>query len=194
MVLQGEQQIISKLATGEADATKLIYKQHSSTIINWVKKNGGSIDDARDIFQEAMLILYEHAQKPEFALTCKIGTYLFAISKHLWLKKLNKDNRLPVSAYENLLTQPDKDKHYEDDIKVHEEREMHYDQLGEALNKIGEPCRSLLKAFYNEAKSMQDIAAQFGYTNTDNAKTQKYKCLTRLKKIFFTGLPVKMQQ
>jgi hypothetical protein len=33
---------------------------------------------------------------------------------------------------------------------------------------------------------MQEIALSFGYTNAENAKNQKYKCLMRLKKIFFT--------
>jgi hypothetical protein len=54
-----------------------------------------------------------------------------------------------------------------------------------ALKKIGEPCKSLLEAFYMEKKSMPEIASAFGYTNADNAKTQKYKCLVRLKKLFF---------
>jgi hypothetical protein len=56
-----------------------------------------------------------------------------------------------------------------------------------AMYKIGEPCKSLLDAYYLQKKSMQDIATEFGYTNADNAKTQKYKCLLRLKKIFFVS-------
>jgi hypothetical protein len=44
----------------------------------------------------------------------------------------------------------------------------------------------LLEAFYLKKQNMQVIAADFGYTNADNAKTQKYKCLMRLKKIFFS--------
>jgi DNA-directed RNA polymerase specialized sigma24 family protein len=70
---------------------------------------------------------------------------------------------------------------------VHREREEHYAQLDAALDALGEPCRSLLRAFYHHDKSMQEIAAEFGYTNPDNAKTQKYKCLMRLKKIFFNA-------
>ena len=54
-----------------------------------------------------------------------------------------------------------------------------------AMSKIGEPCKSLLDAYYIQKKHMQEIAADFGYTNADNAKTQKYKCLMRLKKLFF---------
>ena len=33
---------------------------------------------------------------------------------------------------------------------------------------------------------MTDIAQNFGYTNAENAKTQKYKCLNRIRKLFFT--------
>ena len=53
------------------------------------------------------------------------------------------------------------------------------------MSKIGEPCKSLLDAYYIQKKHMQEIAVDFGYTNADNAKTQKYKCLMRLKKLFF---------
>ena len=54
-----------------------------------------------------------------------------------------------------------------------------------ALKKLGEPCKSILEAYYIQKKSMPEIAESFGYTNADNAKTQKYKCLIRLKKLFF---------
>ncbi|MNR59372.1 hypothetical protein D3C85_1806190 [compost metagenome] len=55
-----------------------------------------------------------------------------------------------------------------------------------AMSLLGEPCKTILHDFYIQNRSMQDICEKFGYTNTDNAKTQKYKCLQRLKKLFFT--------
>jgi hypothetical protein len=58
--------------------------------------------------------------------------------------------------------------------------------MEKALGNLGEPCKTLLEAFYLNKKTMQEIATAFGYTNAENAKTQKYKCLLRLKKIFFT--------
>jgi hypothetical protein len=57
--------------------------------------------------------------------------------------------------------------------------------MGEALKLLGEPCKTIMEDFYMHNKSMQDICERFGYTNADNAKTQKYKCLQRLKKLFF---------
>ena len=73
----------------------------------------------------------------------------------------------------------------ENEIEAHEKQAADFNLLEEALGKIGEPCKSILEAYYIQKKSMPDIATAFGYTNADNAKTQKYKCLYRLKKIFF---------
>ena len=74
----------------------------------------------------------------------------------------------------------------EEELDIHEKRDADLITMEIALNKIGEPCKSLLEAYYLQKKSMPEIADFFGYTNADNAKTQKYKCLVRLKKIFFS--------
>ena len=74
----------------------------------------------------------------------------------------------------------------EDDADEHERRDAEFSLMEKAINSIGEPCKSLLEAFYIHKRAMQEIAAAFGYTNADNAKNQKYKCLVRLKKLFFT--------
>ena len=58
--------------------------------------------------------------------------------------------------------------------------------MEKAIGNLGEPCKSLLEAYYLRKMNMQEIAFSFGYTNAENAKNQKYKCLMRLKKIFFT--------
>jgi len=180
-----EQHLLAAIARGERDATMQVYDRHYKTITSWIIKNGGLASDAADIFQEAMVVLFEKAQVAEFRLTCKIGTYLFAISKHLWYKKLEKQQNQPMSLPDNTGVDEGADWAYEDDINAHIERETHYTQLNNALNQLGEPCSSLLKAYYHNDKSMQEIAADFGYTNPDNAKTQKYKCLARLRKLFY---------
>ncbi len=187
--LNTEQQLLAALADGQRVATEQIYRQNYHIVSGWLIKNGGSSTDAADLFQEAMVVLFGKAQEEDFRLTCSIGTYLFAISKHLWYKKLQRQSREPVALHDNT---GDEDEDgglaYEDDVNAHTERETHYEQLDAALEQIGEPCRSLLKAYYHKDKSMQEIAAEFGYTNPDNAKTQKYKCLARLRKIFYAGL------
>ena len=73
----------------------------------------------------------------------------------------------------------------EEDVQLFLEQEAKIEQLDAALKALGEPCAGLIKAFYVEQKSMKDIADAFHYTNPENAKTQKYKCLNRLRKLFF---------
>jgi DNA-directed RNA polymerase specialized sigma24 family protein len=73
----------------------------------------------------------------------------------------------------------------DDEIEEHEKRNDEFEMMERAINSLGEPCKSLLEAYYLQKQNMQIIAANFGYTNADNAKNQKYKCLMRLKKIFF---------
>jgi len=183
--IQTEQDLLAKLAKGEYRITGQIYKQHFGIINAWVLRNGGNEPDAADVFQEAMVILFEKSQQEEFRLSCKIGTYLFAVSKNLWYRKLNKKQFQPGLLPEDRGEGAVIDWMYEDDAKAHEEREKHYEQLETVLGQLGEPCKSLLLAFYHQNKSMVEIAVAFGYTNPDNAKTQKYKCLNRLRKLFY---------
>lgn len=183
-----DQQLLAALAAGERTVTEQIYRQNFHIINGWLIKNGCSSADAADVFQEAMVVLFGKSEDEDFRLTCRIGTYLFAISKYIWYKKAEKQSREPVLLGHDVESEDDEQgTGYTDDISAHYEREAHYDQLNAALDQIGEPCRSLLKAFYHQDKNMQEIAADFGYTNPENAKNQKYKCLTRLRKLFYNS-------
>ena len=146
-----------------------------------VVNNSGSADDAKDIFQETMIVLYEKVRSGSFELNCQIKTYVYSVSRRLWLKRLQQMNRY-VPALDNLQeTVP-----VEDEIEENERINNEFHAMEKAISSLGEPCKSLLEAYYLEKRSMQEIAMSFGYTNADNAKNQKYKCLIRLKKIFFT--------
>jgi DNA-directed RNA polymerase specialized sigma24 family protein len=74
----------------------------------------------------------------------------------------------------------------EEDVEEHEKQNSEFQMMEKAMGNLGEPCKSLLEAFYMQKRSMQEIASNFGYTNAENAKNQKYKCLMRLKKLFFS--------
>ena len=73
----------------------------------------------------------------------------------------------------------------DEDVEEYEKKDQEFAMMEKAIGSLGEPCKSLIEAFYIQKRNMQDIASQFGYTNADNAKNQKYKCLMRLKKLFF---------
>ncbi len=174
-----EQQLLEGLALDNRKAIETIYKQHYNMVQALILNNSGYPDDARDIFQEAMIVLYEKVKSGSFELNCQLKTYLYSVCRRLWLKRLGQMQR-SFSEVENLQdTVP-----VEEELERHEQRNRDFQVMEQSLNSLGEPCRSLLKAYYLEMKSMVEIACEFGYTNADNAKNQKYKCLMRLKKIF----------
>ena len=179
-VYEQEKVLLEGLAANDKEAIETIYKENYTTIQSFIVKNNGYPEDARDIFQEAMIVLFEKAKLESFVLSCQIKTYLYSVCRRLWLKKLQQNNRY-YPAFESLKeTVP-----VEDEIEAHEKQNEDFNVMEKALAKIGEPCKSILEAYYIQKKSMPEIAEAFGYTNADNAKTQKYKCLMRLKKIFF---------
>jgi RNA polymerase sigma factor (sigma-70 family) len=133
------------------------------------------------VFQEAMIVLYEKSRNEAFELHCQLKTYLYSVCRRLWLKKLSQAQRLipEMNGTEEMVP-------VEDDLDLYEKQNNEYQLMEKALSGLGEPCKSLLEAFYLQKKNMTEIAANFGYTNPENAKNQKYKCLIRLRKLFFT--------
>jgi RNA polymerase sigma factor (sigma-70 family) len=175
-----EQALLKGLAANDRKAIETIYQNHYSMIQTLVINNSGTSDDARDIFQEAIIVLYEKAKSGSFELHAQLKTYIYAVCRRLWLKRLLVSQRFSgdlANAPETIAT--------DDDIEIYETRTEDFELMDRALQHLGEPCKELLESYYMRKKNMSEIAREFGYTNADNAKNQKYKCLMRLKKIFF---------
>lgn len=175
-----EKQLLNGLANEDRAIIEQIYRENFPMIQSLVLNNNGSGDDAADIFQESMIVLFEKAKSPEFELNCLIKTYLYSVARRLWLKKLQQMQRFGRASDALVETVS-----VEEDIETHDQNQLKFNMMDVAMSKIGEPCKSLLEAYYIHKKPMLQIAREFGYTNADNAKTQKYKCLVRLKKLFF---------
>lgn len=175
-----ESELLQGLARNDRKAVEAIYKANFNLIQALVVNNNGTAEDAKDIFQEAVMVLYRKVQGEGFTLNCLIRTYLYAVARRLWLKRLMQQHRFASAEGEPPAVA------VEDDLEAHRRRDAEFELMEKAMGGLGEPCKSLLEAFYLRKQSMGDIAAQFGYTNTDNAKNQKYKCLVRLKKLFFS--------
>lgn len=178
--LSEEIDLLQGLAKNDRLVVETIYKQHYQMIQSLIINNNGTADDARDIFQEAMIVLYEKSRTPGFELNCQLKTYLYSVCRRLWLKKLQQRQKFvpDMGALEDTVP-------VEEELDLHEQRNTEFLMMEKAMQSLGEPCKSLLEAYYLQKKNMMEIAGNFGYTNADNAKNQKYKCLMRLKKLFF---------
>ena len=175
-----DKDLLEGLSRNDSKSIEILYKQNFSMVQSFIIQNNGSYDDARDIFQEAMMVLYEKSKDENFLLTSQIKTYVYSICRRLWLKKLQFNQKFvaPVDSLQETIP-------VEEEIEYKQKLDDNFEMMDVAMKSLGEPCKSLLEAYYINKKHMTEIADDFGYTNADNAKNQKYKCLMRLKKLFF---------
>jgi RNA polymerase sigma factor (sigma-70 family) len=176
-----EQGLLKGLAQNDRKSIEAIYRNHYSMIQTLIINNSGTSDDARDIFQEALIVLYEKARSGSFELHAQLKTYIYAVCRRLWLKRLQRNRKFSgdLANAEDMISTGE-------DVERHEHRNYDFELMDRALQSLGEPCKSLLESYYLRKQNMSEIAVEFGYTNAENAKNQKYKCLIRLKKIFFS--------
>ncbi|MFI5153390.1 MAG: RNA polymerase sigma factor [Chitinophagales bacterium] len=175
-----ESDLLKGLAENNREAIETIYKENYHMVQSLILNNNGNTEDAKDIFQEAIIVLYEKSKSDSFQLNCLIKTYVYSVSRRLWLKRLMQMQRFTpeTNDAQEMVS-------VEEDLEAHEQKNADFLLMERAMMALGEPCKSLLESYYLHKKSMLKIAEDFGYTNADNAKNQKYKCLMRLKKIFF---------
>ncbi|MCA6437870.1 MAG: RNA polymerase sigma factor [Bacteroidota bacterium] len=176
-----DDQFISGLKANNNEILNALYKKYYHLVLKLVVNNSGNSDLAQDLYQETIIAVYENVQKPQFQLNCQLQTYIYSIAKRLWLKQLKKNGNTYLFKEEEENDLVD----VTEDVGFHLEKENNILKMNTSLGLLGEPCKTLIQDFYVNKKSMDEIAEKFGYTNADNAKTQKYKCLQRLKKYFF---------
>jgi RNA polymerase sigma factor (sigma-70 family) len=175
-----DSEVILGILNNSESVLKRMYVTYFPMILQLIINNNGTADDAKDIYQEAVIILYNKIKAGDFELSSKLKTFIYSICRRLWLKRLSHMSRFggDISDFQDYTP-------VDDEVDKHSEMDLQFDKMASALQLLGEPCKTIIEDFYIHNLSMQDICERFGYTNADNAKTQKYKCLQRLKKLFF---------
>lgn len=175
-----DREVVLGILNNSSEAINKLYVGYFPMVLQFILNNSGDEDDAKDVYQEAIIVLYNKIRTGNFELSSKLKTYIYSVSRRIWLKKLAQQRKKSnnIADFEDVLI-------VDEDVEAHEEKDLQFSKMKGALTGLGEPCKTIIEDFYIHNLSMQDICEKFGYTNTDNAKTQKYKCLQRLKKLFF---------
>jgi RNA polymerase sigma factor (sigma-70 family) len=161
------------------EALEYIYNENKNSISNLILNNNGSINQAKDIFQDCLIVFYENVINNKYLKQSKISTYIFSIAKFKWLNELkriqtkekhiqninieNKNNTTTESAYDSFISTE------------------HENQVMAIFNLLGKKCRSLLlqSIYYN--LSMKEIKENDNYNSEQLVRNKKYKCLNKLK-------------
>ncbi len=135
----------------------------------FVSRMGGNLDEAKDIFQDALLAWYEKSDVITANITKSETAYVLGIAKHLWIKHFNK------SLCQISLSEINIDEIIEEEPNHHERKLLHL------LKSAGSKCMELLKSFYYDKHNPAELANEFGFSGERSATAQKYKCLEKVR-------------
>ena len=191
MLKLSDREIIEHLKNGNTDIFKVFYHDFNK-ITGFIRQNNGGEEDARDIFHEALIILYEKIIGNEFVIESKLSTYLYSVCKNLWLMQLRKSKSAIFNSIDNELNHANLADFSYLKNEENKETEEKLEIIAQKLNEMGEPCMSILTMFYFKKMSFQLIADKLKYKTEKVVKNQKYRCIQKLKEslpeLFFNNL------
>ncbi len=155
-----------------------IYKNNAPQIRNFIVRNSGSVDDANDVIQDAVLLLYEKIRKDHIDHDVNISGYLYQMGKYLWYNKKRKDaKKVPLTQHNLFPSQG-----YDTSADFENPEKLKIAFLKEVLAVLGEDCRRVLIDSIYKKIPMQEIAINHGFKNEQVARNKKFKCLRCLRK------------
>lgn len=176
--------ILEEESRSQNVAIEQLYHQNEKVITQLVFNKGGNKPDAKDLFQDLIIIFLRKVRSREFLLTenAKISTYLYAIAINLSLKRNQSKNSTYQRNFRFLENQDQTMPDDPDPLDLIIEKEMDARSL-EIFRMLDNNDQELLRSFLQEKLSMEEIAVRFGFENADTAKNRKYRAMKKLGKI-----------
>jgi len=165
-----EQELFARICKGDEQALEIVYQKNYRMMVRVVTSNNGTEDEARDVYQEAVVVFWQKAISGDLVLTSKMSTYIYSICLNLWRKELDRKKRYSNEEKDSAEVQ-------------NQDKEERARIIRESIDKLDDTCRKVLSYYYFDGMSMQDIADKIGFANTDTAKTKKYKCKKKLDEL-----------
>lgn len=156
-------------------ALKSFYANNYFKIEKYILNNSGTVEHAKDIFQEAFIAVWRNIQLDKFYPENEnaLAGYLYRIAKNKWLDYLRSGHFKKTVTLTESADEREENELPEEDQKHIAEVKMHFE-------KLGENCKEVLKRFYYKKESMKIIAAKFDWTEA-TARNNKYRCLQKLR-------------
>ncbi|MCB9081959.1 MAG: RNA polymerase sigma factor [Lewinellaceae bacterium] len=181
-----DQRYIEGLKRGDEKVIQEIYSRYSGFIKNWINQNNGSADDAQDVFQDALLALFERAGNQGITLTSPFQALLFTVCRNKWLDRLrHKTREGEVRNQEEL--------RYEGEAadtdtlafaEAAEEEQRRQKCLEATFRQLTERCQQLL-TFLQQEVAVDDIALRLSMSGANAVYQARFKCSDRWRQLFY---------
>ncbi len=176
--LNADSKILDQIRTGDDEGLVKLYEMNRRPIRVYILRNSGTEDDAEDLLQEALIVLWERVRSDRFQHQARLSTFIYATVKNMWRRRLARLRREAPAEIEEDTGRIEAASAL--DILVESEEAL---AVHQALDKLGDPCKTLLTLFYWEEQSMEAIAAKLNFANAETAKSKKYQCKKALQKL-----------
>jgi len=169
-----EKEILRGILKNDHHTLRYIYTAYFQNIRYYIKRNNGDEEDAKDIFQEAIIIIYKRLKNNNLVLTCTLKTFIYSVCRLLWLKQLerrkltdqvNKEYELYIELDDSILD-------------MYEENEK-YILYQNQFKKLSSDCQKVLQLSL-EKLSIKEIREIMGYATEKYTKKRKYQCKEKL--------------
>lgn len=173
-----DQKYIDGLLQNNSEIIQLIYKNFAPKVKQYIRNNSGSYDDAQDIIQEVLIIIYNQAKTNGLQLTCPFDAYFFLLCKRRWLNELKKSSNKQVTIQEEKVSNDELAQEMATETEIFEEKQSLFDTM---FQKLGEKCQELLKTSF-VTKTMEEVAAKLNVTYA-YARKKKSLCTGQLTEL-----------
>jgi DNA-directed RNA polymerase specialized sigma24 family protein len=172
-----ENSIVEGLRQKDNSSFGVLYRYYFSSIEKLVRDNSGNTDDAKDVFQETMIVLLEKIPSHKFILTASVKTYVYAVASNIWLKKL-RDTKKTVALTE----EPGLEDLSFSKWEWQEEERLSRNRIARIFSKVTRHCMILLTKTFLNGTSREQLMLEMGYKNSHTFNNQRYKCLEQARK------------
>ena len=173
-----QSELVYAIKSNDPNILKFFYTENYTKIESLILKNSGSVEYAKDIYQDAFITVWTHIKNDKFVPKndTALQGYLYKIAKNKWMDVLRS------KSFKNF-----KSLNYENLIYVKDEKDENIDLKNNklkiamlAFKNLGQPCKKLLSTFYFDKKSLKEIASELKIEET-TARNKKYRCMQKLR-------------
>lgn len=155
-----DQMYIEGLANNDSVIIQSIYKKFVPKVVSYIRNNSGDEDQAQDVVQEIMILLFNQAKAKKLQLSCPFDAYFFLLCKRKWLNELKKSSSKGVTIDEDFLSVNEPTAEMVSQTEIFDEKQQLFDAM---FQKLGEKCQELLKLSFT-IKSMEEVAEKLQVT------------------------------
>ncbi|MDX9881353.1 MAG: sigma-70 family RNA polymerase sigma factor [Prolixibacteraceae bacterium] len=172
MINYSNEELLNGILRNDSVILQFIYKSFYYKINFFIKKNNGDDDDANDVFQEAIIIMYRKIKDNSLILDCSFDTYLYSICRFIWMKQLEKRKNEKERIYDN---QEYRDDIYDEQLNRTVDMNERYKLYQKHFKNLGKDCQKILQMYFDKVP-LKQIAQMMGFKGEKYAKKRKYKC------------------